>query len=264
MISTFELFGRTIPLYGICCTVGIGLAVLVALWICKQINFDPWEIIYSAVYTLVGALIGSKLLFIIVSWDTVTSGHIPLQDLLLGGFVFYGGLIGGLAALVLYTLIYKVKLVNYLEIYAAVLPLGHAFGRVGCFFGTCCYGIPSDFGVIYNETLGVTPLGVKLFPVQLVEAACLLVLFEVLMFLFFRCRRNGVVTLTYCFSYSVIRFTLEFLRGDAERGALLGLSTSQWISILMALAAIAGLVLRRVMMKKKAAEATSEAPAASA
>ncbi len=63
-----------------------------------------------------------------------------------------------------------------------MLALGHAFGRIGFFAG--CYGISWKHGFVYHSTVGFTPIGVPLLPIQLIEAGTLLVLFAVQLFLF--------------------------------------------------------------------------------
>ena len=85
--------------------------------------------------------------------------------------------------------------------------------------------------VVYTETAGVTPLGVPLFPVQLLESALLVLLFVALFVLYLKTNRPRLTCAVYLVSYAVMRFFLEFLRYDAERGGFLGLSTSQWISM---------------------------------
>ena len=151
-----------------------------------------------------------------------------------GGFVFYGGLIGGLLGLIIYVKAFKMEFFSFSDVCAAVIPLGHALGRVGCYTAGCCYGIPYDgFGaVVYTNTLGHTPLNTPLLPIQLIEALCLLVLFVVMIVLYNKIKTKGAVTGIYLVGYGILRFVLEFFRGDLERGHLL-LSTSQWISIAM-------------------------------
>ncbi len=244
-MSSIELFGRTIPLYGICFYMGIFLATIAAFLLCKNISFPRWELVYSAIYVLIGALIGAKLLFIIVSWQQIMAYRLSWISIIKGGFVFYGGMLGGAVGLFIYTQIYKEKFRDYVDIYATVLPLGHAIGRIGCFLAGCCYGIPCSFGVIYTETVGQTPLRVRLLPIQLIESACLVVLFVILLFIFFKSNRGGIVARTYCLLYAILRFVLEFFRGDAERGTLFGLSTSQWICIPLALGSIFYFIWRK-------------------
>lgn len=239
-----ELFGRQIPLYGVFFFAGIFVAGLIAVLICKYKQVSKFDMVSSGVYTMIGAMIGSKLLFLIVSWKDImelkTANNIPMSDILMavikGGFVFYGGLIGGALGLIIYTVQYKMKLSDLIDIYAVVLPLGHALGRVGCYFGGCCYGIPHDgaFSVTYTQTAGMTPLGVPLLAVQIIEALVLYCLFWILLGVFMlHSEKTYLCVKIYAVAYSVIRFVLEFFRGDKERGGFLFLSTSQWISILI-------------------------------
>ncbi len=253
MLTEIVIFGKTIPMYGLCWFLGIFIAAIVAVLIKRKRNIDTFDLVCSAVYSMIGAALGAKILFIIVSMPVIISwfeaGYPVLsiiEAVMRGGFVFYGGLIGGAAGLFLYTFQFKLKLKEFVDVYAVVLPLGHAVGRVGCHLAGCCYGIEYDgpFSVVYEHaTEGSTPVGVPLFPVQLAEATALLLLFFVLLTVYLCTKKRLVPSVTYAMGYAVIRFTLEFFRGDAERGVLLGISTSQWISLALAVAAAVILVL---------------------
>ncbi len=252
------VFGKVIPLYGICFYTGIAIAVAVALLITKKRRLPRWEIVYSAIYCMIGAMIGAKLLFLAVSIDEIIQYKLSLLSVIKGGFVFYGGLIGGALGLFIYAWQYKLSLRPYLDVYAVVLPLGHAIGRVGCFFGGCCYGIPYDGPgcVIYEETAGMTPLNVPLLPVQLIEAAALLLLFGMQLYLYYKYHDTKIKALlvwTYAIAYSVIRFVLEYFRGDGIRGKLLWFSTSQWISVVILLGAVAAILIGRKQAGKEQA-----------
>lgn len=230
-----NIFSKQIPLYGVMFYIGIALAAIVAVNICKKRGLPAFEIVYSAVYVMIGALLGSKLLFIIVSWDEIIKYDLSLIQVIKGGFVFYGGLIGGALGLIIYTRQFAMKLIDFVDVYATVLPLGHACGRVGCFFAGCCYGMEYDgfLSHTYTASAGLTPLGIPLLPIQLIEAVCLLVLFAILLAVYFKSKKFGFVSKVYLVSYSILRFVLEFFRGDSERGKLFLLSTSQWVSILL-------------------------------
>ncbi len=121
--------------------------------------------------------------------------------------------------------------------------LFHIFGRIGCFLGGCCYGLPSAWGVVYRYSPVAEANGLVRFPVQLVEAAWNLVLFLLLAWL----QRRGSPICCPCIWSSIppARFLLEFFRGDAYRGILLGLSTSQWISLFLFPAALYALLRGR-------------------
>lgn len=245
------IFGKEIPIYGICYFAGIFAAAITAVFLTKKSRLQGYDVVYSAVYTMLLATIGAKLLFVAVSLDLIFEQQVPFEAILKGGFVFYGGLLGGILGLFLYTKQFKLSFAEFADLYAVVLPLGHAFGRVGCFFSGCCYGMPYDgpLCVTYSSTAGTTPLGVPLFPIQLVEAGLLLILFVVSIVCYYRCReRVGVTSLLYLIAYPTMRFVLEFFRYDSERGSVLGLSTSQWISLgLLVVAAI--LLIKRKTSK---------------
>ena len=258
-----NILGKEFPIYGICWIVGIALAFVTAIFLLKRAKLDSFDLACSAVFTLGGVLIGSKLLFIIVSLPTIIELKLSPLELIAGGFVFYGGLIGGALGLLLYTRIFKVKLLNIVDVYATVIPLGHACGRVGCFLGGCCYGMEYDDPLSYTYGEGVlnanTPVGVPLFPVQLFEAGLLLLLFVPMLIIYFKKKESaaGICGAVYLYAYAVIRFILEYFRGDKERGSFLAFSTSQIISILIVVFVTAFIIITRKRNKAKA-EATQE------
>ncbi len=230
------IFGREIPIYGIFYFMGIFVASSFGILLAKK-KIPSYEVVYSAVYTVLGGVAGAKLLFVLVSFQKIISYKISFLAVLKGGFVFYGGLIGGVLGLLLYCKQYRLPFFLLSDLYAAVLPLGHALGRIGCYFAGCCYGMPYDgpFSVVYFETLGDTPLGISLFPIQLAEAGALMLLFVILSALYRKTsqKKQGLVSGVYGVSYAFLRFGLEYFRGDGVRGSLLGFSTSQWISFLL-------------------------------
>ena len=146
---------------------------------------------------------------------------------------------------------YKLNTLKFFDLFALVMPLGHAIGRVGCFYSGCCYGMRYDgpFSCEYTKTLGMTPLNTALLPVQLIEAVLLIILFCVLMYMYLKVQQTGIITVIYLYVYSVIRFVLEFLRGDLERGLIFGLSTSQIVSVMIVVFVTSFLIIK---LKKKA------------
>ena len=139
-------------------------------------------------------------------------------------------------SLALYLRIRRLPFAAYADIAAPAIPLFHAFGRIGCFLGGCCYGIPWEGGITYTRALSPEANGVARFPVQLLESALLFALFFLLAALFRRGALRAKLLALYLAVYAVLRFLLEFLRGDAIRGVYFGLSTSQWISLAILLA----------------------------
>ncbi len=143
-----------------------------------------------------------------------------------GGFVFYGGLIGALIYLYIYSKI--TKNFNFDQSYL-LIPGGvfaHAVGRLGCFLAGCCYGKKSTlpWSIYLN--------GAHREPVQLYESAFLILLGLVLIKKINHAKEGWKLILTYLVSYSVFRFFIEFIRGDELRGEVLGIiSNSQAVSV---------------------------------
>lgn len=237
------LFGNEkIPMYGVCFIIGIVASLLLLLfYICKRNDrVSKDDTLYAACFALVVGILGAKILSILTSIRVIKEYHIGVIDIIRNGFVFYGGLIGGFLGYFIYGKIYKIGVMDLTDEGSQVLPLGHAFGRIGCFCSGCCYGKPTNsfLGVIYTHPSDpLTPAGVKLLPTQLFEASYCFIIFVFLLLINKKRKlKTGVNTTIYVVSYAICRFINEFFRYDQERGFLLKLSTSQWISIFLLLA----------------------------
>lgn len=152
------------------------------------------------------------------------------------GLVFYGGLIGVFIGAMVYSKFFKQDCRDMLYYSVPTFSLFQIFGRIGCFLAGCCYGRVSEkYGIAYTHAEHTLNEGPYL-PVQLYESAMNLVLFIFL--LIYEKANKGrekcyqAVGL-YLIPYGTFRFIIEFFRGDAVRGIFGGLSTSQWISLLV-------------------------------
>ncbi len=228
-----EFWGITIPTYGICCVIGLALAMLLLLYTHKKRGLSRQDAYYCAIFAIIGGFIGAKLMFLIVELPTIIENPSFLKSAILGGFVFYGGLIGGAAGGAIYCRKYKLNMLEVTDAYAAPLTLAQAIGRVGCFFAGCCYGMESDSPLaITFPGNGLTPGNVSLLPTQLFESAFLLILTAVLLLILKKNKKPGIVTAWYFILYSAWRFFIEFYRND-PRGSVGALSTSQFISLIL-------------------------------
>ena len=239
-------FGNTqIGTYGVIIAIGVVCANLVGLlWLRKHYGDNLEEFIILESYTILGVFIGAKSLYLLIcyryiEWEKVLNAAY-FNMLMKGGFVFYGGLIGGLIFLKLGGWIHKIPAEKYLRHYIALIPLVHAFGRIGCFEAGCCYGIPyTGIGAVIFPENSLAPSGISLFPIQLVEAMLLFILSLVLLFLEVSKKRKDIVEI-YLIGYGTMRFFLEYLRYDEIRGKIGIFSTSQWISIFLIIGGIIG------------------------
>ncbi|SFD09804.1 prolipoprotein diacylglyceryl transferase [Butyrivibrio sp. YAB3001] len=249
-----NFFGIVIPSYGLMIVTGVVLANLVGMLILKREHLDINDFMILEAYCFLGAFIGAKVLYLIVSykyieWDRILD-YKYFNDLMLGGFVFYGGLIGGLLFIYLGGKIHRIKPKQYLKSFIFLIPFIHCFGRIGCFMAGCCYGVPyHGIGSVVFPEGSFAPSGIELFPVQLVEAIFLMIIAILILVLRVICRFEYTVEL-YLFIYGVIRFILEYFRYDNIRGGFENLSTSQWISLVMIAVAVIDFVIENKMKDK--------------
>jgi len=250
MLPFIQIGSLAIPTYGTCIVLAIAAAVFVAYPRLKKRHGDINDFIVVVAVTVVMAMLWAKLLYIFISYG-VTQAVIDMikgqvEGFMQGGLVFYGGLIGGVIGALVTMKLLRVNFNDYIESIAPVIPLAHGIGRIGCLMAGCCHGFP------YDGALAVTSPYVPettLFPIQGVEALLLFSLSGTMLLLGKRFKLSGVKLLcVYGIGYPIIRFTLEFFRGDLIRGIYGGLSTSQWISIGIATLCV-GLLVYTAMHK---------------
>ena len=259
----FRIGNFPITTYGIFLAVGMLLALFVASRLGARDGL-PRERIYDlGLWTLLGGLVGSKMLMFFVE-DNV---QVFSLDFLRSGGVYYGGLIGGFLTVVILVRFYKLSFWKVADALAPGVALGQAFGRQGCFAAGCCWGKPTDawFGVHFTEAgheyTGVPMYGpdghdLFLYPTQLIESFTMLAVFGLLVYLHRRKKFDGQVLIAYGIIYSIFRFSIEFIRDD-PRGDLFGLttmtglSTSQLVSLVVAASAIIFMIVRLRSTNKK-------------
>ncbi len=233
MFPFIQVFNYQIPVYGISMVVGCILAVVLSFYSGKKYGIQRCDCVNFAIYAVIGGLIGAKLLYIIVELPTLFVDPSRIVHMILGGMVFYGGVIGGIWGGYLYCRKYKINPIEFFDIAAPSLALGQAFGRVGCFMAGCCYGIEYDgFCSVVFPAGGFAPAGVPLLATQLLEAGYLLLLTVALSLILKKSTKVGRTAGWYFVLYGVWRFIIEFFRSD-DRGQVFSLSTSQFISILL-------------------------------
>lgn len=263
MFPYFQIFGKTIGTYGICAVVGLLCCGWLACILAKRFAVAYEDVILLMLVIGGSLLVGGHLLYgitnvkILVQLFTNASALTVKQFIMgvgvcFGGMVFYGGFLGACVGLRIYTGVSKsVERGIAFDLFAVCIPLFHVFGRIGCFFSGCCYGIESSFGfVVRGNTLIPEINDVRRLPVALIEAGCNLVIFLILLRMFQKGKEKDKMIFYYMLMYPAVRFVLEFFRGDALRGFLFGLSTSQWISIALFATAVWMLFLRKSKGRK--------------
>jgi phosphatidylglycerol:prolipoprotein diacylglycerol transferase len=227
MLPWIMIFGIKIPTYNL--MLGCGLLGMIYC-ILRQISTDSdirksENLILAVIpFALFGGVITAFYFDVLFHGrELLTLKHQQI------GFTFFGFLYGYIGALMLYSVFSGLQARFILNLLLPPLALAQGFGRIGCFLGGCCYGCPSNLGIAFP--VGTLPWQrwgeTKLFPVQLVEAILLFLLYLILCKITFRLR-----AVWYLVSISTVRFFLEFWRGD-ERGNLFfhGLSPAQTLSL---------------------------------
>lgn len=244
-IGSFELAS-----YGFMMALAYALASWYLYRRLHYIGLDKDTFFNIIFIAFVSALLGSKLLYLILSWPEMGATFAQrLQNAVKDfryGFVFFGGAVTAICVLLYYLKKKKLPVLKTADFYIVALPLGHAIGRIGCFLAGCCHGRPTDlpWGVVFNHphTLVAAPyVGVPLHPTQLYEVFLNLILFFFLQHLYKKPHRHGTVLAVYIIGYAALRFFIEFFRGDYRGGFFLGLSPSQLIALCTAAAAAAAL-----------------------
>ena len=236
-------------------TFGLFLAsaYLAALWWlmrgAKREGLIADKVAGLALWIIVGAILGAKAMMVIRFFPEYLANPSDLWSLatLQSAGDFYGGFIAALiAALIYFKRHRELKGWQIADLSAPAIALGQGIGRIGCFMAGDDYGKPTDlpWAVTFRHPaaaeIGGAPLGIPLHPVQLYESIACLIFFCFLVWLTRRKRFEGEIILVYAMLYAVARFLLEFLRGDMDRGFVLGglLSTSQFIALIIILISV--------------------------
>ena len=229
----FSIGPVTFHMYGLMSAIGILAAYFFAEHRAKKENLDTDGIIYFVIACLVAGYIGSKLLYFCTILPQVLEDPSIIKDSITGGWVVYGGIIGGMIGGGLYCKKKGLPSWKYFDLGLTAMALAQGFGRIGCLCAGCCYGVEtkSALSIVFTNS-AYAPNGVHLVPTQIASSLFDFLLFFVMLLYFEHKQKNdGEVTGIYLIAYSLGRFGIEFLRGDLERGAVGALSTSQFIAL---------------------------------
>ncbi|MGE3436429.1 MAG: prolipoprotein diacylglyceryl transferase [Blastocatellales bacterium] len=270
--------------YGFLLALAFVAGLLVMARLAARDGLDKQKVYDLGLWVLAASLVGSKALMVITDWDAYYRDN-PRQiftlDFFRSGGVYFGGFIAAVIASVIVMRVYKLPWWRTADAFAPGVIIGQAIGRLGCFSAGCCWGKPTSswLGVHFtdkgHEITGVptivshlndpiqqnvwaerlADLGgllapIHLHPTQLYEAGATLLIFVVLLLMHRRRRFEGQVILAYAMLYSVARFIIEYWRDD-PRGEIFDLSTSQFIAVVMFIAALVAFIYR---LRKPSAE----------
>ena len=162
----FQLGPITVYSYGVLAATGFLLSLWYAHRQAPRAGLDPREVWNLVIYGIIVALVASKLWLIFSDWHYYVTNPREIFSVatIQSAGVYYGGVVGGLIWVVLFTYFKKMPALAVLDVCAAAIALGHGVARLGCFAAGCCYGKPTSlpWGVTFTnpvaERIAGTPL----------------------------------------------------------------------------------------------------------
>jgi phosphatidylglycerol:prolipoprotein diacylglycerol transferase len=229
------------------------LGRLLAVRLAERDGLDPGLMHRCYVWSLVAALAGARLLYVVTNLGQF-DGVLDVFAWWKGGAAAYGGFLGGFLGTLVFCRIHRVSVLAWADCAVPALGLGLLLTRVGCFLGGCDFGQPWDGAwavrfpagspaweqhVLQGLLAPDAPRSLAVHPTQLYESLAGLVLLALAMAVRRVRRSPGQAFASVVAAYAVVRYVIETLRADADRGTVGSLSTSQFIAVATLISAAA-------------------------
>jgi phosphatidylglycerol:prolipoprotein diacylglycerol transferase len=239
----FHILGIDILWYGVLVVTGIVLTMVVIFKRSRAHRLNPDRMLNYALITIPVGALGARIYYVAFEWDYYKANPSEIFDFRGGGLAVHGGLLFGIAALLILSRIWKDRPLDLLDLVAGAVPLGQAIGRWGNFFNEEAYGPPTDlpWAQIIN--------GVGVHPTFLYESLWCFALFIFLQFMDRRQKFLGQIFLLYVMLYSLERFFIEGMRTDSLM-LTANLKQAQVLSAVAFLAALIAYIRWRKKGKK--------------
>lgn len=239
VLVILSLCGVGISWYGVMFGSGFLVALALAVQTFPLRGLDkeyPYTIIW---WIFPFAIIGARAYFLI--FDGVDQSFVDWFKIWEGGLAIYGGVIGGAIGLLVSSFVHKKPIFKTTDATVPLLAIGQSFGRIGCIFGNCCYGVE-----VTNKALQWFPIAIKVggdyhYATNLYEAVLDFVLFIVLNKLLRKVDIVGINTCAYLVGYGLIRFILEFFRAEEQTLMIGSMAVSQLVSVICVMVGVIGI-----------------------
>jgi phosphatidylglycerol:prolipoprotein diacylglycerol transferase len=219
----------TIHGYGVMIAIGVLMAFWLAEKLAKRYHLEADKIDTFVIWILVWGWGMSKLTYCLTVLPQFIAD--PISVLGSGGWVVYGGILGGIFGAWIWCRWHKWNFMEYFNILAPCVALAQGFGRIGCFFAGCCGGIRTDVLGLSFPADSLAWTTDPILPTQLISSAGDFLIFWLTYRNLTRGKHPEDTAALYLVLYSVGRFVIEFFRGDLIRGQIGPLSTSQFIAV---------------------------------
>ncbi len=239
--------------------IGSLLALMIAMDRGAKVHIKRGFILKLFLLSMITSVVGAKALYVLEQWKD-SLHHSDLASILLGGTSYYGGLASGVLLIVIGARMARQNVAVLMDVVMPSVALHLAVQRLGCYCTGCCYGIidngvwgvafPKGSVVFVQHVINrwVSPFAdasLPVIPTQLISSFLDILLFCLLVAVDDRKKVPGITSCAYFLGYGIIRFCVEFLRGDTRLLPVfhLGWTSSQFISMGLIVAGIAGLAV---------------------
>lgn len=240
-----QLGGLTIRWYGVLIALGLVLALIYAMNVCKRrYGVSQDKLLDCVLVGIITAIIGARLYYVAFKWDVYSQDPMSIFYINSGGLAIYGGLIGALIGGLIVAKIVKVNIPALLDIACLGFLIGQGIGRWGNFMNQEAFGTPTGlpWGMVSENTGNIA-----VHPAFLYESLWCLLGFVLLHFFSKRFRKyDGQIFLLYMVWYGFERMIVEGLRTDSLYTPFFNLRVSQIVSLVIMVAGIVFLIINQV------------------
>ncbi len=227
-----EIGSITIYSYGFFVAAAFLLGLGVATWQAKIKGLDYSMVPDLGFYLIIGAIVGSRLLYILIHPLYFWEHPLYIIQFWKGGLVFLGGAILATIAAVVYLRYKKQSFWDWADAFSPGIAAGQALGRIGCLMAGCCYGKTCSlpWSIKFTNPNTLAPAGMPLHPTQIYHSLAGIITFSLLLFFRKRLRNSGQLFALLMIFYGIFRVFIEFFRGD-YRGIVWIMSTTQLLAM---------------------------------
>ncbi len=257
LLLALTFFGVNISWYGVLFGMGFLVALVLAPQLCKEKDINP-DFPYTIIWFIFPlSILGARIYYL--AFHGGIDSFMDILNFWEGGLAVYGGIIGGFIGLVIACLLNKIHIFRMTDVAAPLLALGQGFGRIGCIFGKCCYGVE-----VTNKALQWFPIALEIrgdyyYATNFYESILNIALFFGLTVLLRKVKITGLPTCAYLVGYGLVRFILETFRAEEQTLYIGSYPVSKLVSIMCILIGVVGIcTLLFVHNKRKNSEPVEE------
>lgn len=228
----FEFGSITIYSYGFFVATAFLLGLAIAAWQARIKGLDYSLVPDLGFYLILGAIVGSRLLYILIHPQYFWENPLYIVQFWKGGLVFLGGAIVSTLVALFYLHYKNQSFWSWADAFSPGIAAGQAVGRIGCLMAGCCYGkiCSLPWAVTFTDPNTLAPAGIPLHPTQFYHSLAGIITFSLLLYFRKKLKYSGQLFALFLVLYGIFRFAIEFFRGD-DRGFIWLMSTTQFLSL---------------------------------